>query len=79
MKLKVGDYEIEIKAKHKITGRGRNNIADTISILNELSLACDAAAKSYTASGYEYMGNSMKKMSNDIYEALIKVGAYRDI
>ena len=71
--------KIEIKAKNVNTGRGRNNIADTISILNDLSLACDVAAKSYKASGYIHMGESMTKMGMDIYEALDKVGAYRDI
>ena len=79
MKLRVGNYEIEIKAKDINTGRGRNNISDTINILNELSIACDMAAKSYQAAGYVHMAESMRKNGSDIYEALVKVGAYRDI
>lgn len=79
MKLRVGEYDIEIKAKHRYTSRGRNNISDAIGILNTFSLALSLAAKQYKAQGYNKLSDNMKNMADDIYESLDKVGAYRDI
>lgn len=78
MKLIIGDFTAEVKAKNTRYSE-RNNVVDTVYLLNLMSIACGRAAQDYKEKGYEYMAADFDKMSNDIYAALKAAGAYKDI
>ena len=78
MKLKTGNYAIDIKAKN-VTFSERNNAVDVISFLNMASIAFQKAADAYKADGKEFIASDFEKISDDIYAALKATGAYKDI
>lgn len=78
MKVKVGNYDIDIKVKNTLFS-DRNNLMDTISFLNEVSLAFGHAAEEFEASKRSAIAEDFNNKSNDIYQALKAVGAYKDI
>lgn len=78
MKLKAGNYTIDIKIKNIIFSE-RNNLMDTISFLNMTSIAFQKAADAYNADGKVFIASDFEKISNDIYAALKAAGAYKDI
>ena len=78
MKLKTGNYAIDIKAKN-VTFSERNNAVDVISFLNMASIAFQKAADAYKADGKEFIASDFEQISNDIYAALKAAGAYKDI
>ena len=78
MKLKTGNYAIDIKAKN-VTFSERNNAVDVISFLNMASIAFQKAADAYKADGKEFIAADFETISDDIYAALKAAGAYKDI
>ena len=78
MKLIIGNFTVEVKAKNTRYSE-RNNVVDAISFLNMASIAFDRAADAYKAKGNVYVAADFEKMSNDIYAALKAAGAYKDI
>ncbi len=78
MKLNIGEYTVEIKAKQTALSE-RNNLMDTITFLNRTSMAFDRAAEAYRAKGYNAISADFEKMGNDIYAALTAAGAYKDL
>lgn len=74
MKLKIGGYEVNISAKCE--GYTRANKADTMTLLNFLSICCSEAANKYSENGWAVTSMRAKQYSNDIYEALKNVGYY---
>lgn len=77
MKLRIGDYEVNISAKSE--GCKRANKNDTMSILNFLSVCCIEAAHHYLENGWHVSSNRAKKYGDDIYEALNNAGLYDDL
>ena len=78
MKLIIGDFTVEVKAKNTRYSE-RNNVVDVISFLNMASIAFDRASDAYKAKGHVYTAADFEKMSNDIYAVLKAAGAYKDI
>ena len=78
MKLNIGEYTVEIKAKHTALSK-RNNLMDTLNFLNRASMAFDRASEMYKAQGYNVISANFEKMGNDIYAALTAAGAYKDL
>lgn len=78
MKLVVGDFTVEVKAKNTRYSE-RNNVVDVFDFLNMMSVACDKAAEVYKARNLQFTAQDFDKMSNDIYAALKAAGAYKDI
>lgn len=76
MKLVIGDFEVEVKAKRK--GTDRNNVLDTMFFLNNASMAYTAAYLQFKSEGHPYMAEEFRKMGDDIYSMLDKAGAYKD-
>lgn len=78
MKIKVNDYEIEIKAKRPIWNENYN-LFDTMQFMNMASIAFQALADKWKVEGREYSAKEFEKASWDIYAALKAVGAYKDV
>ena len=78
MKLVVGNFAVEVKAKNTEYSE-RNNVVDAFSFLNMASIAFDKAAEVYKANNRPFIAEDFEKMSNDIYAALKAAGAYKDI
>ena len=78
MKLVVGNFTVEVKAKNTVYSE-RNNVVDAFSFLNMASIAFDEAAEVYKANNRPFIAEDFEKMSNDIYAALKAAGAYKDI
>ena len=78
MKIKVNDYEIEIKAKRPIWN-ANYNLSDTIQFMNMTSIAFQALADEWNAEGREYSAKEFEKISWDIYAALKAAGAYKEV
>lgn len=74
MKLMIGDYEVEIKAKSKWSKR--NNKCDVVGFLNELSIVLYEASKVNASEGYRSLSERYYNMSDDIYKVLNKMGVY---
>lgn len=77
MKLRIGDYEVNISAKRDTSKRA--NKSDTMALLNFLSICCSEAANKYSENGWTVTSMRAKQYSNDIYEALKNVGYYDDL
>lgn len=78
MKLTIGEFTVEVKAKNTALSE-RNNLMDTITFLNRASIACDRAAEVYDSKGYPALAEIYRKMGSDIYAALTAAGAYKDL
>lgn len=78
MKLNIGNYTVEVKAKNT-TFSERNNLMDTIAFLNTASIAFSRAAEVYKSKGHNAIAADFDKMGDDIYAALKAAGAYKDI
>ncbi len=74
MKLKIGEYEVEIKA-HTVWSQ-RNNKNDVMSLLNEIALICDNASREAKQNGCEALSRRYYNLGDDIYRALKEAGAY---
>lgn len=78
MKLIIGDYEVEIKAK-KIGLDERANKQATVNFLNETSIAYLEASRMYAIDGYTRLAPAAEKKSNDIYNKLSEMGFYKHL
>ena len=78
MKLIIGEFEVEVKAKIRGVSK-RNNVLDTLNLLNQMSIAFDEAAINYNRDGYHALSDECKRKGADIYNALEKAGAYKDL
>ena len=77
MKLRIGDYEVNISAKCDSSARA--NKADTMALLNSLSIYCSECAEHYSENGVFGLSRRAKKYGDDIYEALNNAGLYDDL
>lgn len=68
MKLTIGEYEVEIKAKN--TWHERFNQEDTFNFLNELSIAFSEAGKWNQIQGYDSFTKNFETKDKDIYKFL---------
>ena len=75
MKIMIGEYEVEIKARDA-RFRQRANKEDTINLLNEMSIAFGEAAKLFSSTHAEPLAKIASKKSDDIYNALDAIGVY---
>lgn len=75
MKLMIGEYEVEIKAKNTWTNSSRMNKRDTISLLNIMSLAFSDSSE-YHEVQFGRRFESMDKKGDDIYNTLNEMGVY---
>ena len=78
MKLIIGEYEVEIKAKDT-RFRSRYNLDDTMALLNALSIYASEARDHYRMNNYDGLANTADKYGKDIYTALKEKGAYKDV
>ena len=76
MKLQIGNYEVEVKAKSIIKEKKNYNKEDTMYFLNSISVALDYAKECTKSKGYDGMANSYKEASDGIYEILDELGFY---
>lgn len=80
MKLKIGMYEIEIKARHDL--RAHANEEDTLDFLNRLSLDYERVCDGYKIQSkmandlYDRMAKRYEEQSSEVYEFLDGCGAY---
>ena len=74
MKLMIGDYIVEVKARHKY--ETRNSTETTKAFLNEISIWSGEAAKYEQTLQYGGLAKSYNKCSDDIYNALKTLGYY---
>lgn len=79
MKLIIGEYEVEIKAKDTSLKTSRYNLDDTMALLNTLSIYAAEARNHYTASSYDALAKTAGKYSVDIYTALKEKGCYKNV
>ena len=78
MKLMIGDFEVDIKAKVP-QRNARNNLLDTMYFLNNLSIAFGEASAKYKIDGYPALAKEFNEASHQIYDTLEKIGAYKEI
>lgn len=77
MKLTIGNYEVEIKAKGMFAEK--MNKEDTMYFLNKISSVCYQASLQSRAQGWEFRADDEQEMSTQIYEFLDNKGFYNDI
>lgn len=75
MKLKIADYEVEIKARHEC--RSLANDRDTMALLNLISLWAREAAEREKADGYPLTAKQSHEAAENIYDALADKGYYK--
>lgn len=76
MKLIIGEYEVEIKAKDT-RFNSRCNLEDTMNLLNTLSIFASEARDHYNMNNYDGLAKKAGKYSVDIYTALNEKGCYK--
>ena len=74
MKLSIGGYEIEIKAKG--AGDERNTKEWAMYFLNELSMAYTEAAKAIGQNGANAISEDFEEKGMQVYRALKSAGFY---
>lgn len=76
MKLELGDYEVEVKAKDINLGHQKFNQNDTMYFLNELSCFLSEATRRYEETGYHALSSNCDEMQQAIYNQLKEIGFY---
>lgn len=76
MKVKIGEYEIEIKAKRP--DNKTFNSMDTMIFLNELVLIYSDAFVRKDMDGYQAIANDYRNKQKDIYDTLASQGFYKN-
>lgn len=79
MKVTIGYYEVEIKAKGTIKSQSRYNKEDTMCLLNQISIWCHEASKQYELYGYDALSISARDACNQIFDALQAEGCYKGL
>lgn len=74
MKLKIGKYEVEIKAN--LDGNEEGNLEDTKAFLNLVSSAFWSASAENMRAGLDGCADFHRDMANDIYDHLDEMGFY---
>ena len=77
MRFTFDGYEIEIKAKNEYSQKF--NKADTVSILNSLSIYAGEAATRYEQIGMAALGQRAREFADTTYNLLDAAGAYKDL
>lgn len=77
MKLTIGDYEVEVKARHMC--HDRTNAADAKAFLNHISSSFFQASLKSKELGWEWRAEDETKMAADIYDALDAKGYYDNV
>lgn len=75
MKLRIGEYEVDIKVKHSKCG-GKANKADTMYFLNDLVCICADSARLNRMLGTHSIADESEKYHDDIYNYLKAKGLY---
>ena len=75
MKIKIEDYEVNIKARDTIIS-SRANVDDTRRLLNTISLALKIASGSERDRCNFAIANEFDRLSTDIFKALEGQGYY---
>ena len=78
MKIKIGDYEVEIKAKG-VYNKEKFNKQDTMSFLNELSIVYTDSSKFNMGQGYQALAKCYNESGKEIYETLVTLGLYENL
>lgn len=80
MKLKIGDYEIEVTARRSFSSPDVDyNRTDTGYFLNNIATAYRVASDRFTETDQPELASDFYEKFMDIYRALDKAGFYDDI
>lgn len=77
MRVNVGVYEVEIKAK--AYGSTRMNKEDTLYFLNMISGALFGDAENLRKKGYEHLAEDSAKKARELHGMLREIGFYDEI
>lgn len=78
MKVMIGDYEVEIKAR-KTHFRDKFNKEDTNSFLNTMAIAFYEASNFDRMQGLQTLGECNAEMGRNVHDALEAIGYFKDI
>ena len=78
MKLMIGEYEVEIKAKDT-RFNSRCNLDDTMNLLNTLSIYASEARNYYRTTNADALAKMADTYGRDIYTALNEKGCYKNV
>ena len=76
MKIKINEYEIEIKAKHMYSDKACTD--DVMSFLNTICMYAGESATWYDKIGMDALAKRARNFHNDIYDALDSKGYFKD-
>lgn len=74
MKLRIGDYEVEVKAKNAYSKRF--NKKDTMAVLNLLAIYAAEASNRYEVINMNALQRMAKEVHNNIFQKLDSMGYY---
>lgn len=77
MRLKIGNFEIKVKARDVTAPHLKTNKDDTRLFLNWLSIKLHDASRYERKNGKKFTAEETKRWANDITEALQKVGYWK--
>ncbi len=77
MKLTIGNYEVEVKAKWH--GAERMSKEDTMYFLNMMASEMYTSSRQREAEGYMALSKESADMANEIHNLLDSKGFYNDI
>ena len=75
MKLRIDNYEIDIKVKG-LCNETRNNKEDAMYFMNLIALFASGAEENYRNNGAVALAEQAEKCSNEIHEQLKAMGCY---
>lgn len=75
MKIKIGEFEVEVKAKGIVSSE-KYNERDTQFFLNELSVVYREAAMFQEGQGRQAIARNYNTKSKDLYTKLLEMGVY---
>ena len=75
MKLTIGEFELDVKAKG-LSDKAKYNTEDAVFFLNTLLFAFDAASKFEGGQGYKGLEKQFDSYSWEIYNQLKAAGHY---
>ena len=77
MKIKFGNFELDLTAKYSFNKRA--NKGDLVSVLNELSLVYSEAARYNEVIHANAVAKDYKKKADQLYDLCMKMGAYKGL
>lgn len=78
MKITMGEYEIDIKAK-QVRYHDRMNKADTLDFLNTVAVILGAAVEHYDKKGLFALKKYYYNMHSELHDQLDAAGLYDDL